>query len=158
MKYKEEELDSNNTKATEKLSVNFLDEKDKLIKDFSIDNKEKNYNNPSRNSLINDNKIIAPIEQRDNTFRNDYTLISNNNIGNNNLFSASTFTINNEDIEKKFSGYRSPEYVHVNYKSVSGQENEDNFYDNNEDPIFLEAKMENQNRLKVKVINFYFLI
>ena len=162
------------TEALEITEVPIVDENKKLLVNFnqrikselipnSITtanqnfNSNNNINNLNRNMnennrIINNNNIdnnFIPLSAYDNTYhRSQY-------FGNSNDYSLKG---KNEDLEKKYASYRDPEYIHLNYKTVSNFPSEENSNEVFDDPMFLEGKLEDQNRLKVKVIILIFLI
>ena len=108
-------------------------------------NSNNNINNLNVNSNINNNFI--PLSSYDNSYhRSQYFSNSNDYF----------IKRKNEDLEKKYASYRKPEYFHTDYKTVSKFPAEENSNEIFDDPIFLEGKMEDQNKLKVKVIFFKF--
>lgn len=144
-----------------------VDEKKKLFDNF---NQGINTNlNPNLNENNDLNKIMSPINSNLNN-------MNNKNNYNNNLIPLSAYDnsyhrsqyfsnsndyyikMKNEDLEKKYATYRKPEYVHSNYKTVSKfpAEEDENSNEVFDDPVFLEGKLEDQNKLKVKVIIFKF--
>lgn len=133
--------------------VPLVDEKTKLFENFNqgvnsplipdpIYSSNQNY---MTNNNINTNFI--PLSSYDNSYHRSQYFSNSNDY---------SIRRKNEDLEKKYASYKKPEYVHTNYKTVSSLSNDDNLNEVFDDPVFLEGKLEDQNKLKVKVIVFSF--
>ena len=139
-----------------------IDEKNKLYENFNqnqntqptpnlISNHNEYYKkyineDLSRNSINNNDNFIQSTSY-DNPYHNSQYFGNDNNSNNYSILKK------NESLQKKYETYRNPEYIHTNYKTVSNFPADENLdYEEFDDPIFLEGKLEDQNKLKVKVI------
>lgn len=108
--------------------------------------------------LSNNNEKFQDIKNDIITIRNSYKYLESTYM--NQLPNKFFFTNDNnynsnkknyDDSENKYKNYRNAQYVHTDYKTVSNFQQEDNFGEVFDDPVLLEGKVEDQNKLKIKV-------
>lgn len=105
----------------------------------TINNNENNHNYSPMSSFSNSLYHHSQYFSTDNNFNNEFSLKRKN-----------------EELQKKYATYRKPEYVHTNYRTVSDFPSDDNLNEVFDDPVFLEGKLEDQNKIKVKVMFIFF--
>ena len=125
----------------------------------NLNNNSKNFNN-NLNRFTDSNSNINNIENKN--INNNFIQLRNydNSYHRSQYFSNSNDNLinrKNQDLEQKYASYRKPEYFHTNYKTISKFPSDDNLNEVFDDPVFLEGKLEDQNRLKYKVKLYYIL-
>lgn len=151
---------SDKSNSAKILNFAINDENTKLLKNFKekINDDTNIYANTDEQNLSNNNDKFQKIKNDIITIRNNYKSLESTymNEQSNKFFFTNDNNYgskknNNYEPENKYTNYRNAEYVHTNYKTVTNFPQEDNFSEVIDDPVLLEGKVEDQNKLKIKV-------